>query len=278
MPAQTVIVGTQTGAHAETIAAALEHATPGDTIVVSAGVFEETVHLPFNVTVVAAPVPEGAEDPEAERATLIGTVIASANVSLRGLEVRGMVDVRKGHTVIERCDIHHGADGVRVHPHATVTVRNTRVHHCVAGGDGIYFMAGASGEVEQTDIFECRVNAFHVQGSNAILRENRIHDCAFGVFYEKSAAGLFEQNTIEHVQRFGLYVTDGSDPVMRGNTVRNCGIQCLFASKGGRGTCSGNTFEGSLHILSDCVVTLSDNQVTGLSDIEAPPQTVQVVG
>ncbi|KAK7200223.1 Periplasmic copper-binding protein [Novymonas esmeraldas] len=274
MAPQTIVVGTQTGAHAATLAAALEHAAPGDTITVSAGVYEETVHLSFNVTVVAAPAAEGAEDPEAARATVMGAVVISANVTLEGVEVRGMVDVRKAHAVLDRCDIHHGPDGVRVHAGATVTIRSSRVHHCTAGGDGVYFMAGSSGEVSQTDIFECRVNALHIQGSDAVLRENRIHDCAFGVYYERSATGLCEQNTIEHVHKFGLYVTDGSDPVMRGNTVRSCGVLCLYASKGGRGTCSGNTFEGSLHTLADAVVQLSDNQVSGTSDVEATPMVV----
>ncbi|CAM40133.1 conserved hypothetical protein [Leishmania braziliensis MHOM/BR/75/M2904] len=278
MPSQTIVVGPQTDAHAATLAAALERTTPGDTIVVSAGVFEETVHLLFNVTLAAAPVPENSEDTRSVRATIIGTVVVCANVTLDGLEVRGMVDVRKGHAVLERCDVHHGSDGVRVHPGATVTVHSSRVHHCVAGGDGVYFMAGSFGEVSQTDIFECRVNAIHVQGSEAVLRENRIHDCAFGVYYEKKAAGLCEQNTIEHVRKFGLYVTDGSNPVIRGNTVGWCGILCFFASKGGHSSCSGNTFEGSLHVLAECPVQLTGNQVSGTVDIDSGMSPVTVAG
>ncbi|KAG5473923.1 hypothetical protein LSCM1_04559 [Leishmania martiniquensis] len=269
MPSQTIAVGPQVGAHAATLMAALEVATPGDKIVVSPGVFEETAHLRFDVTISAAPAPEDSNEAETVRSTLFGTVVISANVTLEGLEVRGMVDVRKGHAILENCDVHHGSDGVRVHPGATGTVRNSRVHHCIAGGDGVYFMAGSFGEVLQTDIFECRVNALHVQGSEVALRENRIHDCAFGIFYEKKAAGLCEQNTIEHVRKFGLYVTEGSDPVIRGNNVRWCGVLCFFASKGGRSSCVGNTFEGSLHILSDCVVQLAQNQISGSTDIDA---------
>ncbi|KAG5499136.1 hypothetical protein GH5_03842 [Leishmania sp. Ghana 2012 LV757] len=278
MPPQTIVVGPQVGAHAATLTAALELATPGDTIVVSPSVFEETAHLRFNVTITAVPVPDDTEDAEAIRATIVGTVVISANVTLNGLEVRGMVDVRKGHAILESCDVHHGADGVRVHPGATGTVRNSRVHHCIAGGDGVYFMAGSFGEVLQTDIFECRVNALHIQGSEVVLRENRIHDCAFGVFYEKKAGGLCEQNTIEHVSKFGLYVTDGSDPVIRGNNVRWCGILCFFASKSGRGSCIANTFEGSLHALSDCVVQLAENQVSGTADVDATVLPVKLTG
>ncbi|CAC9510680.1 Beta-helix domain-containing protein [Leishmania donovani] len=278
MPSQTIVVGPQADAHATTLAAALEHAAPGDTIVACAGVFEETVHLPFNVTITAAPVPEDSDDTDAAHATIIGTVIISANVTLDGLEVRGMTDVRKGHAILEKCDVHHGSDGVRVHPGATATVRNCRVHHCIAGGDGVYFMAGSFGEVAQTDIFECRVNALHIQSSEAVLRENRIRDCTFGVYYERKASGLCEQNTIEHVRKFGLYVTDGSDPVIRDNTVRWCGILCFFASKGGRGTCSGNTFEGSLHVLADCVVHLAENHVSGTADIDVAASSVKVAG
>ncbi|GET90568.1 hypothetical protein, conserved [Leishmania tarentolae] len=278
MPSQTILVGPQVDAHAATLTAGLGQAAPGDTIVVSAGIFEETVHLPFNVTITAASVPEDSEDTEAVHATVIGTLIISSNVTLNGLEVQGMVDVRKGHAILEMCDVHHGADGVRVHPGATVTVRNCRVHHCIAGGDGVYFMAGSFGEVTQTDIFDCRVNAVHIQCSEAVVRENRIHDCMFGVYYEKKASGLCEQNTIEHARKFGLYVTDSSDPIIRNNTVRCCGVLCFFASKGGRGTCNGNTFEGSLHVLADCPVHLTGNYVSGTEDIDAAVSSVKVGG
>ncbi|KAG5499424.1 hypothetical protein JKF63_07987 [Porcisia hertigi] len=278
MPSETIVVGIQAGAHADTLAAALELATPGDSIVLSTGILEETVHLSFNVTITAPPATVDDEDSDTPPATVIGTVIISANVTLDGLDIRGMVDVRKGHAILDKCDIHHGADGIRIHPGATATVRNSRVHHCIGGGDGVYFMAGSSGEVSQTDIFQCRVNALHVKGSQPVLRGNRIHDCAFGIYFEKAAAGLCEQNTIEHVHKFGLYVTDGSSPIIRSNTVGWCGILCFFASKGGRGSCIGNTFEGSLHVLADCVVHLAENRISGTTDVEASTAAVHVSG
>ncbi|KAL7695195.1 hypothetical protein NQL31_002975 [Lotmaria passim] len=289
MAPRTILVGNQSGADAPTLIAALACAAPGDTLAVSPGVYEETVHLDRDVTVVFASPPaetKGEEEGTGSsgngdaivRAMVRGPIVVSANIKLENVEVHGMVSVRKGTATLERCEVHHGSDGIRVYAGASAHLRSCRVHQCTDGGDGVYFMSGASGTVMDTDIFDCRVHGIHVQGSEVTLQGNRIRDCSFGIYYEKAAGGSCEGNTVEHASRFGVLITDASAPAVTGNTVLECGILCLYVSNGGKGFCNRNTFDGSVHILANCPIQLSGNQISGTADVDvAAPGGVTVV-
>ncbi|KPA80702.1 hypothetical protein ABB37_04875 [Leptomonas pyrrhocoris] len=272
MASRIIVVGNQSGADAPTLTAALACAAPGDTVVVSPGVYEETVHLGVDVTVMSAsPADDEAEEGssgEVVRATVRGPIVVSANARLENMEVHGMVSVRKGHATLERCEIHHGTDGVRAYAGTTVEVRSCRIHDCAAGGDGVYFMSGAAGVVSDTDVYDCRVHGVHVRGSSVALQGNRIRDCTFGIYYEMSASGSCEGNTVEHARRFGIVVADASSPSVTRNSVRECGLLCLYVSSGGTGFCSQNTFDGSVHILSNCPIQLSGNRISGMADVD----------
>ncbi|KPI87724.1 hypothetical protein ABL78_3197 [Leptomonas seymouri] len=273
MTSRTIVVGIENGADALTLNAALACAAPGDTILLAPGVYEETVRFNFDVTVTSAsPTEEVVEEGSSgvvARATVRGPIVISANVKLENMEVRDMVSVRKGQATLERCEIHRGSDGVRAYSGTTVDVRSCRIHDCTDGGDGVYFMSGASGTVADTDIYDCRVHGVHVQGSSVILQGNRIRDCSFGIYYEKAATGSCENNTVEHARRFGIIITDASSPSVSGNSVRECGILCLYVSSGGKGFCSQNNFDGSVHILANCPIQLSGNQISGTADVDA---------
>lgn len=279
MTPRTIRVGNQHDADAPTLTEALADAAPGDTILLAAGVYEETVHLTCDVTVTSAATDAAAMEEDASngggstsaegRATIRGPVVVSAAATLSSVEVHGMVSVRKGRAVLEGCEVHHGSDGVRVYAGAAADVRSCRVHHCVDGGDGIYFMRGAAGTVTDTDIYECRVHGVHVQGSSVALQGSRIRDCSFGIYFEKAAEGSCEGNTIEHASRYGVLITDASSPTLTGNTVRECGVLCLHVSNGGKGLCSQNNFDGSVHILANCPIQLSGNQISGAADVDA---------
>lgn len=270
MEPRTITVGNQSDADAPTLAAALACAAPGDTLAIAAGVYEETLHLDFDITVTSAPPLEGeGNSSEFTRAVLRGPVVTSANVRLENVEVQGMVSVRKGRATVAQCDIHHGSDGVRVYTGAAAEIRSCRVHHCSDGGDGVYFMRGSAGAVVDTDVFDCRVHGVHVQGSVVLVHENRVRDCTFGLFYEQAAAGRCEGNTVEHVRKFGIFISDDSIPAVSRNTVRECGVLCLYVARGGGGRCSQNVFDGSVHVLANCPIQLSANQVSGMSDIDA---------
>lgn len=269
MSSTIIVAGVARDADVTTIAAAIERSVPGDTIILHGGVYEELVLLPHDVTLQAAEPTATSPSEDAVEVVIMGNVVVTANVTLIGVEVRGCVDVRKGHAIVQKCNIHDGLDGVCVSPSAVLTMRSSRVHSCIASGDGVYFMAGASGELDDCDIFECRVNGIHVKSSRVIVRNTRIRDCSFGIYYESNSSGVCENNTIEHVSKFGFYIVEDSDPVIRANTVRECGILCALVSKNGKSRWSDNRFEGSIHVHAGCAVLMGENQVSGMKDIDA---------
>lgn len=277
MSVQFYIVGTGDGAHFATITEALEKVGAGDTISLQTGLYEELIKVSHDITIVAAGPASDEEDPEDTETTISGGVVTMGNVTLRNIQIRGQVDVRRGHAIIEGCDIHHGNDGVRVGEKCKLTLRDSRVHDCTAGGNGVYFMSESAGEVIDTDIYECRVNGVQASNASVVLRDCRIRDCAFGVYYCRQSSGLIANNTLEHIGKFGIYVVEQSDPIVRSNSVRECGVQCAFVSKGGRGLWTENNFEGSIHILSGSEVKFGENRVSGASDIDAPLIAVPAV-
>lgn len=243
---------------------ALGAASVGDTVALKPGLYEELLKVFKEVTIVALP-----DDSMSESETVITNgVVISANATLKGLQVRGRIDVRKGHAVIEDCDIHHGPDGVRVGESANLSIRRSRVHHCEAGGDGLYFSPGSSGDVNDCDIYECRVNGIHANSASVTVSSNRIRDVVFGMYFRGQSTGAMEKNSVEHVGKFGIYVTEGSDPVVQGNHVRECGMHCAFVSQGGKGIWTENCFDGSMHVRCGCDAKLGSNQISGKLDVD----------
>ncbi|AAZ10338.1 Right handed beta helix region, putative [Trypanosoma equiperdum] len=248
------------------ITEAINAAVDGDTVLLKPGLYEELPKVFKDITVTAE---RDASLTESETIVTNGIVIGS-NATLKGLQVRGRVDVRKGHAVIEECDIHHGCDGIRVGEAAKLTVRRSRIHHCESGGDGIYFSTGSMGEVEDCDIYECRVNGVHANNARVVIARNRVRDVLFGFYFRGQSSGSVERNSVEHVSKFGIYVTEGSDPVVQGNMVRECGMHCAFVSQGGKGIWVDNSFDGSMHVHSGCDAKLGSNHVVGRLDVDPP--------
>lgn len=273
MTTTTHIVGSGEGASFATIGDALRSASCGDVVHVQPGIYEELVRVTTDVTIEALTAPTEEEGTET---IITNGVVIMANATMRQLQIRGQVDIRKGHAVIESCEVHHGADGVRVGPKSKLTMRTTRVHHCSGGGDGVYFMNDSSGQVEDCDIYECRVNGVRVDHAAVVLRGSRIRDCQFGVYYRRNSTGLVEENAIEHAGKIGVYVVEGSDPVVRGNHVRECGVLCALVSQEGKGLWTDNTFDGSIHVTAGADAKLGENRISGFKDVEliVPPAAV----
>lgn len=262
----TFIVGTGDDAHYPTLTEVMEVVSAGDTVKIQPGLYEEALKVTQDITIEAMVPSNEEEDTET---TISNGVIIMGNVTLKNLQIRGTVDIRKGHAILEGCNIHHGSDGIRVNSKCKLSINSSRIHHCYTCGDGIYFMPESFGEVNDTDIYECRVNGVHVSGASVVLRNNRIRDAHFGIYYRQHSTGCIENNSLEHFKNFGIYVVEESDPVVRGNVVRECGIQCMMVSQAGKGLWTDNTFEGSIHVLPSCEAKLGENRVSGRADIES---------
>lgn len=262
----TFIVGTGEEANFATFSEAMDVVAAGDVIKIQPGLYEEALKVTQDITLEAIVPSNEEEDTET---TITNGIIILANVTIKNVQIRGSVDIRKGHAILEGCDVHHGNDGIRVGQKCKLSIKSSRIHHCHSSGDGIYFMPESSGEVDDTDIYECRVNAIHVDGSSVVLRNNRIRDSLYGIYYRRQSTGYIESNSLEHIKNFGIYVVEESDPVVRANIVRECGIQCMMISQGGKGLWTDNTFEGSIHVLPGCEAKMGENRISGRADIES---------
>ncbi|CCW67266.1 unnamed protein product [Phytomonas sp. Hart1] len=272
MASREYIVGLTKEADFQFLSDALEAAQDNDVLRLQPGVHESAAPIRKNVVLITASAQKdreanAEEEEDIVQATLIAPSI-EANVVLRNLKVEGRVDIMKGVVVIDECCIHEGADGIRVGAECRLSLKNSRVSHCSVGGIGVYFMKGSTGEVENTDVYECRVYGILVDGAEVALRSNRIRDSACGICFRRHASGLIEQNSVEYIQNFGICVTENSSPVVHSNRVQHCGVQCAYVSKESGGVFTENIFEGSIHVLANCRTRFIENRITGQADID----------
>lgn len=273
MDRRQLVVDTKGGADFTSIADAVRAAAPGDAVVLRMGLYEEKVHLTKEIEIC---IDAGVEPGEA---VINSGVIVTANVVLRNVYIQQLVDVRKGCATLLQCDLSQGSDGVRVCTGAKAVLSECSVHDITVGGDGIYVQDGAAAEVIKCVIGNCRVNAVHVKGGEVTIKECRIHDCDFGVYFRKGARGVVEGNILERIKSFGVYVTSGSDPMIVKNQVKMCDVHGVMISQQGSGTLRDNEVDASVRILRGCTPTLNVNQITGRIDNElaAPAPAVGVV-
>lgn len=262
MDRRQLVVDTKGGADFFSIADAIRAAAPGDAVILRMGLFEEKVHITKEIELIA--------DASAERGEVIinSGIIVSANATIRNIFIQQQVDVRKGVAVLSGCDVSLGSDGVRVCTDAKATLSECSIHDVNLGGDGVYVQEGASVEIHKCDIWGCRVNGIHVKGGEAIIKESRIHDCDFGVYFRKGGKGSVEGCTLERIKSFGIYVTAGSDPLILRNTLRLCDVHGVMVSQQGSGNYRDNTVEASVRILKGCTPTLNINHISGRVDNE----------
>jgi parallel beta-helix repeat protein len=257
-----LIVNVKGGAEFASITEAVKAAVDGDVIQVHLGQYDEIVLLDRAVRIVAEP------NIEVDDIVVLGGAVITASGSIEGLTFLQMVDVRQGKPTLSRCTISLGSDGVRVCTGADATIVDCKLHGAQSGGDGVYVQEGGKARIEKCELFNNRVNAVHCNGGEVIVSQCKIHDCAFGVYFRKGGKGLVENNAIDSISRFGIYIVQSSDPVISRNTIMNCGISGIMISNGALASIRDNTVHGSVRILQGCSPVLGVNTINGHFDNE----------
>lgn len=89
------------------------------------------------------------------------------------------------------------------------------------------------------------------QSTKGLIDGNYLHDCAFGVTmesvspYPSSSQISITNNYMYNIKQFGVYLRDGSDHVVTGNTIRGCKDYAFMLDNCNNVTVSGNLFESS---------------------------------
>eukprot|EP00760_Papus_ankaliazontas_P011600 PhM_4_TR14874/c0_g1_i1/m.30122/K10297/FBXO11; F-box protein 11 len=255
-------VNSSGGADFRTITEAIRTAAAGDVIIVKMGSYDEKVVLDKEVTLT------GDRSCEPADVVITGGLVALSGGSISRLCFTQFVDIRSGNVRMENCDISQGYDGIRVCKEAYPSIVRCQIHAGQQGGDGIYFQEGARGVVEECEIFGNRVNGIQVKGADVVLRRNKIHDCQYGVYFRLGGHGTVEDNVIEKVTTFGVYIIGGSDPVVCNNHVSQCGVHGILVSQGGAGNLRDNTVMGNVRVHRGCAPTLGMNNIQGRLDNE----------
>jgi Holliday junction resolvasome RuvABC ATP-dependent DNA helicase subunit/nitrous oxidase accessory protein NosD len=174
------------GSH-RTIGAAIHAAADGAVITVAAGVYQESVLIDRDVTIVA----EVADDPVEIAATYGPAVVSRSNKAvLRGFVIRGAdpggvaVSVPGGALLLEDCAISAGR--VEVTGWATPTLRRCRIHH--AAKAGLY----STGDAQAT-LVGCTIE--DIDGSGVVLDRATSTTLIGGVVSRVSGTGLFLQDS-----------------------------------------------------------------------------------
>ncbi|MDX1395172.1 MAG: nitrous oxide reductase family maturation protein NosD, partial [Gemmatimonadota bacterium] len=219
---RTLVVGA--GEPFETVQAALDAAGPGDTVVVSAGIYAERPVVRAPVVLRGLP---GAVLDGRGRGTVL-TVTAPAHVS--GLTIRGsgrdlsredsgVMVVEADDVVIEDLALEDVLFGVYLKQSRRPVVRRNRVtgKPLPVGerGDGIRLWYCQGGEVSDNTLERVRDLVIWFS-SNLEVSRNVVRDSRYGVHYMYSDHNRFEENEFRN-NHVGAFIMYSSDISFRGN-------------------------------------------------------------
>ena len=202
---------------------ALAHVAAGGRVLVRPGVYEEAIILDKRVNIVG----DGPRDEVVVRVTGASCLKSSAEAArVAGLTLRGTagggttsfaVDVLRGELVLEDCDVSSETlSCVAVHgPEAAPLIQRCRIHN---GADsGLYFFDGASGEVEDCEVYgHANVGVAITGGARPVFRRSKVYGGAnAGVVAWQSGGALLEGCELYGNRLANLGVSEGAKVTAR---------------------------------------------------------------
>ena len=259
------------------VQAAINEASPGDTVALEPGVYRESIVLNKSITLVGSgddtillgsgPNPVLAvtsDDVEIRDLRVSYCLFGVQAAEVRGLTVSGcsFVNCSVG-VLIDSCtEVEVESCNITYSMHAAVTVTesaNVTVTKCVfkGGDEGVSITRSGSNNVLESNFEDCSQGVIFDDSNQNLIKGNAFHDCVDAVVLSISGGNTVEGSEAEGVDRFiGAYMS--SRNVVADNLVGECVYTYDYASS------------GNLYRLEPVNVTGSD-YVLGLIEAAAPP-------
>jgi hypothetical protein len=255
------VVSAQGDGDYATIAEALANVTPGGRILVRPGVYEESIILGKRVNVVG----DGPRDEVVVRVAGASCLKSSAEAArVAGLTLRAVagggagafaVDVPRGELVLEDCDVSSETlSCVAVHgPEAAPLLKRCRIHD---GADsGLYFFDGASGSIEDCEVYgHANVGMAVTGGARPAVRRSKVYGGAnAGVVVWQGGDALLEECEVYGNRLANLGASEGAKLTARSCHVHEGENSGVFVQREGEAVLEGCELYG--HREAEAAVT-----------------------
>ncbi|GHO58639.1 pectinesterase family protein [Ktedonobacter robiniae] len=222
-PQQILVVAQEGDGQYTTIGEALQHAQSNAFILVRPGMYQESLQLDKEVTIIGNGAKEDIILENCESHTI---EMQTSQATIRGLTIRCLANasnqiyhalaIVQGQLLIEDCDFtSHAGTCVTIQGENTnPTLRYCTLHDSF--GHGILVSKDAWGTFERCDIFASSQAAVCIaRGGNPMFRHCTLHDNQQeGIIVEEGGQGTFEDCTIYNNGASGAIVSAQSNPLL----------------------------------------------------------------
>lgn len=282
-PALSAKIVVHKGGAFSTIQAGVDAAGPGDTVIVKAGVYDETIVISgardgvmlkaSGNVIIDARLPNGDPDGpgirvDADDVTLRGFTIRHAAIAGPGGTAGAGVYASGSNTHIEKVQCLHCEAGIVVGGSGTI-VRGCTIIDTIIG---VYLTFSNDSLIENCSIEMCGERGIVVSGSNTVVRKNRIKNVAQVGIQVAGSHAIVDKNTVHGslstgVSAFGIAIAS-VNALVRGNKVSNISGAGIDVQGGGAliaNNAISNTELGSIQVSGNIgsSFTLRKNRARG---------------
>ncbi|MDR4938318.1 right-handed parallel beta-helix repeat-containing protein [Rossellomorea marisflavi] len=202
---RTIHVSNKLFSRFRSVQSAIDHANPGDTVLVDPGTYQEAIHIEKPIIIKGH-----------KRVTLAGEMTIHSNVTLDGISIAGEegdqidvgVSIQSGHVMITDCSITRTRSiGILVNHGASLEIHRSTISHT---GNAINAKEKSTFLMKQSNVSHCTAcSIWCVGGSVATIEDCQLADSEYAhVLVKEGSRATIHQSSIHSCQSNGVLVRD----------------------------------------------------------------------